>query len=642
MSNEMMEKSVSFEGGVSKIGEAPENAEEKINREKFMTTLTKMQKALKEYNGNPQKYAEKISKANKWMEKNCYLVLMSDPSYYLEKGIDSIFWKERFYKPIEIERSKLKEDPASQGEHGPRLLALIEEGVDYYTFLFQKVKQVQAIESSKSSSTLFSQHTKIILTHFILIHLGDLQRYKVELQNASPRDHAYSEAETFYKQAIAFDPTNGDGHHKLAVIASNCNCDYLALYRYCRALGCRTPYLSSLKNVKLLFTRNEKELKNFGNPEKVTNWKDNRELFLSQFISLQYHLFSGLPTEDAELHFMRLLNSCISRFSSLLRIDCLPTSTVYRLVMIAIFAAGDGWVAAEGEKSQSTALSTECYYAWILLYSMMSCIERRTAVPSLHDATHAPSLRHIPTLSIFTQWFELQKQNAYRPRYMASDVYSSFSAQPQRLALFQKAEQRFWTEMVEVLNRLPLTTYTAANHAPLVYEVETRGYTPFQGIFDRIPHNTPLCGGEEATIRYMQNVCVTLNRIFIDPRCPVQITKTEDDRFTAQYNSLNSVMNFTSFDIDEPSTFGPTSRANLGFEDELSFAGMPSMSGYHSRQISSLSHMSLSSTDLHGSRSSSQSQMEGNRLRLGSNHSNDALGRMMSPLSLEGSALMRQ
>lgn len=162
--------------------------------------------------------------------------------------------------------------------------------------------------------------------------------------------------------------------------------------------------------------------------------------------------------------------------------------------MIAIFAAGDGWVVAEGgwllpscshaEKSQSTALSTECYYAWILLYSMMSCvgsktgdhsqIERRTAVPSLHDATRrppfsnsrsdAPSLRHIPTLSIFTQWFELQKQNAYRPRYMASDVYSSFSAQPQRLALFQKAEQRFWTEMVEVLNRLPLTTYTAANH----------------------------------------------------------------------------------------------------------------------------------------------------------------------------------
>ena len=183
-----------------------------------------------------------------------------------------------------------------------------------------------------------------------------------------------------------------------------------------------------------------------------------------------------------------------SSLASLLRIDCLPTSTVYRLIMIAIFAASDGWSTADGgwffssyslaEKSQSTSLSTECYYAWILLYSMMSCvdskmgdhpqIERRTAVSSLHDTTRAPhfsnsrsdspSLRHIPTISIFTQWFELQKQNGYRPRYMASDVYSSFSAQPQRLALFQKAEQRFWMEMVEVLNRLPLATYATSNH----------------------------------------------------------------------------------------------------------------------------------------------------------------------------------
>lgn len=139
--------------------------------------------------------------------------------------------------------------------------------------------------ASTSHPTLFSQHTKIILTHYILIHLGDLQRYKVELQNTSPSDNAYKEAETFYKQAIAFDPTNGDGHHKLAVIAFNSNCEYLALYRYCRALGCRTPYMNSLKNVKVLFTRNEKTLKNFGSPEKVTNWKDNREVQIGLFFT---------------------------------------------------------------------------------------------------------------------------------------------------------------------------------------------------------------------------------------------------------------------------------------------------------------------------------------------------------------------
>ena len=50
------------------------------------------------------------------MEKYCYLLLISDPIYYIEKGVDSIFWKERFYKPIEIERSKLKDPSQSQNE----------------------------------------------------------------------------------------------------------------------------------------------------------------------------------------------------------------------------------------------------------------------------------------------------------------------------------------------------------------------------------------------------------------------------------------------------------------------------------------------------------------------------------------------
>ena len=178
-----------------------------------------------------------------------------------------------------------------------------------------------------SSATLFSQHTKVIFSHHVLIHLGDLQRYRMEVQNPEPQDHAYAEAESFYKQAIALDPTNGDGHHKLAVIASNRNCNYLALYQYCRALGCRMPYLSSLKNVKVLFAKNEKMLRSYKSEEKVTNWKENRDvgvsaipdsqLLLCQFIALQSQLFTGLQSEEKEIQFMRLLNSCISLFCTL-------------------------------------------------------------------------------------------------------------------------------------------------------------------------------------------------------------------------------------------------------------------------------------------------------------------------------------
>lgn len=50
------------------------------------------------------------------MEKTCYRALVSDPSYYLETGLDSIVWRECFYKPIELERAKIKDLTKSQME----------------------------------------------------------------------------------------------------------------------------------------------------------------------------------------------------------------------------------------------------------------------------------------------------------------------------------------------------------------------------------------------------------------------------------------------------------------------------------------------------------------------------------------------
>ena len=35
------------------------------------------------------------------------MMMFSDPSYYLENDIDSILWKNRFYRPIEMERNAL-------------------------------------------------------------------------------------------------------------------------------------------------------------------------------------------------------------------------------------------------------------------------------------------------------------------------------------------------------------------------------------------------------------------------------------------------------------------------------------------------------------------------------------------------------
>lgn len=135
-----------------------------------------------------------------------------------------------------------------------------------------------------------------------------------------------------------------------------------------------------------------------------------------------------------------------------------------------------------------------------------------------------------------------------------------------------------------------------------MYEVEARGFTPFNSLFDRkfsrqlgtqfshcvgIPQGKELCTNNDATIRYMISVCITLNRVFLDPRCPVTITKNDNDLFSVHCEgwvgvslsdtTLDSMMNLASMDLEGTSFFTSTSRAGVGMEDDMSFVGLPSV-----------------------------------------------------------------
>ena len=120
--------------------------------------------------------------------------------------------------------------------------------------------------------TPFSKHTKILINYSIFIHLGDLYRYKTQYlnkeENVNP-NQMYNESEYFYKQAIALDPTNGLGHHQLAVLSSYQKAVCMCIYRYCRCLSCQTPALTASKNIKYQFQVNEKEYKEWKEKQSV-------------------------------------------------------------------------------------------------------------------------------------------------------------------------------------------------------------------------------------------------------------------------------------------------------------------------------------------------------------------------------------
>ena len=143
-------------------------------------------------------------------------------------------------------------------------MELIQRALDYYVSVYRQLKDIPAIDQSRtpssSSSTRFSQKTKVIITCNLFIHIGDLYRYEAQYSVPQGTIPNFEKAESAYKQVIALDSGSGIGHHQLAVLAVNSNADILAVYRYIRSIACSSPFAPALKNLRVLFSKNEKSM----------------------------------------------------------------------------------------------------------------------------------------------------------------------------------------------------------------------------------------------------------------------------------------------------------------------------------------------------------------------------------------------
>ena len=605
---------------------------ELLDRTKFREDLTKYQKVLRDLNKNPAENADKITRIQRWMEKACYRALVSDPSYYLETGLDSIVWRDCFYKPIESERAKIKDLTKSQLDANPsKLLELIQRALDYYVSVYRQLKDIPAIDQSRtpssSSSTRFSQKTKVIITCNLFIHIGDLYRYEAQYSVPQGTIPNFEKAESAYKQVIALDSGSGIGHHQLAVLAVNSNADILAVYRYIRSIACSSPFAPALKNLRVLFSKNEKSMSSL--IMEPHSKKEGVTAFTKLFIELMHVLCDGVG--DA-IRFNSLMVNCLQLFDVLLRYDALSTQFVFRVIMIAIFAACNLWNnGADKESSQSGILSDSCLNGWLCLMNLIT----RVFIHTLSESNG--STRHMATIRLFMMWLELQKADGFRPKYMASEA--SFCS-TSNLTLFLDVEQRLWRNLVALMNRLPLKETVVKDTAPLRYEVEIRGYLPFRGVFDNIAGSHTFCNDEESLIRYMIAICVSFNHLKDDPRCPVHIDKDNHHQYYV-LNPHQSRDPFRSVAFDNLPSF---SAISVNGEDDSPSMLNSSLFGIHSRNVSNSTRLSGSPNDPFGSRSSSQSTSNlysrvGSSLSIHSHSresSSDRLQRTMSPFRLTG------
>ena len=150
--------------------------------------------------------------------KCCTHLLKLAPDVYLEKDIDSMMWKEVFYK--EYKKGK---DPH-----------LVDDAILLYKDLLRRTSNTRCRYS-------------------MLVHLGDLYRYK-ETSKQSPR---FQDSQAFYEEAVSIDPHSGSAYHGLALLATYQEAFCLSIYYYLRSAVCRSPFPSVQQNVRIALENNE-------------------------------------------------------------------------------------------------------------------------------------------------------------------------------------------------------------------------------------------------------------------------------------------------------------------------------------------------------------------------------------------------
>ncbi|XP_076665311.1 smg5 nonsense mediated mRNA decay factor [Andrena cerasifolii] len=197
----------------------------------------------------------------------CIRLITKDPVGYARKT-EELLWRKAFYDIVYAAKKLRKGNTWTETEKA-MLSVHLAVGVGFYHHLILKLQLeygldlVGAIDfafmqnetRSSSAKTKTSQskvHTDevkqcvIRLIHRSLVCLGDLARYKLEL------DPYWDPmiARRCYKMAIGIEPNIGMPHNQLGTVAGNRNYGLDAVYHYMRCVLCTEPFDGAEGNLK--------------------------------------------------------------------------------------------------------------------------------------------------------------------------------------------------------------------------------------------------------------------------------------------------------------------------------------------------------------------------------------------------------
>ncbi|XP_033366970.1 protein SMG5 [Bombus vosnesenskii] len=197
----------------------------------------------------------------------CVRLITKDPVEYARKT-EELLWRKAFYDIVYASK-KLRKGNAWTETEKAMLSVHLAVGVGFYHHFILKlqleygldlvgaidfayVQNVTGLSSVKSKISQSKHHTEEVkqcvmrLIHRSLVCLGDLARYKLEL------DPYWDPliAKRYYKMAIATDPNIGMPHNQMGTLAGNTNYGLDAVYHYMRCILCSEPFEGAEGNLK--------------------------------------------------------------------------------------------------------------------------------------------------------------------------------------------------------------------------------------------------------------------------------------------------------------------------------------------------------------------------------------------------------
>ncbi|XP_031553390.1 telomerase-binding protein EST1A-like [Actinia tenebrosa] len=193
-------------------------------------------------------------------------VIMLDLGLANQHDVDQLLWKNAFYQVIETFRkySKLflgysnQKNMMSSDDINKELYQFLETASYFYSDLLGGLQktyhfEVQDIVSQPRKAEMLGRNAKLALLscHYILIFLGDIERYKEQLHTSKRVN--WGAVRTWYLKASKLAPKNGKPYNQLAVIAVYANRKLDAVYYYVRSLAVSSPILTAKEKLTTIF-----------------------------------------------------------------------------------------------------------------------------------------------------------------------------------------------------------------------------------------------------------------------------------------------------------------------------------------------------------------------------------------------------